>query len=475
MINKIIKFKYLLLIISLVLLHLFLLFNLQFTTWPEMFSFPYFYLKGFVIYKDYVHPYPPLLTLLLAGVYKIFGFKILVLKIFTWVLVVIGDVFIFKITKLITLSSAVSSLSLLIYVLIHPFLDGNMLWFDTALVAPILVAAYFGIKYFNKDLDSFKNLFLSGLFLGFALLTKQTAIVFIASIVFLILFTRKRFKNVVILLTPILVMTGILSLGIIKNNSFYDFVNWNFTYPANFWTSFPGYVILTVSKSDQIKLFLILLPSLLFLFIKFKEIFSNKSVLLLYLFLIAGLMSVYPRFSFFHFQTAMAFAVVIFGVFMHKVKLPFYLVLIYFLLIAKIVVFPNLRANWQKETRFLSTSEIKLAQTISSKVGGDSYYLLGQNSIYYVLTGNLPPKPWLDNFGWFFEVPNVQTQAINSWQQSPPQAIFIQEPNPGNWYDIGTYQPKQILSWIETNYTKREMIAPGLWYWQLNTNLKKFK
>src|SRR3989344_9384315 len=88
--------KYFLLVL-LLLGHLFFLGNMQFTAWPEMLSYPYLVNNGFKLYSDLVHPYPPLLTYILAVLFRVFGVKLIVLKIFTWLLLLINDVLIFKI------------------------------------------------------------------------------------------------------------------------------------------------------------------------------------------------------------------------------------------------------------------------------------------------------------------------------------------------------------------------------------------
>jgi len=62
-------------LIGLFTLHLFILIHLQFTSWPEMFSYPYLLNNGFNLYKDIALPYQPLLMLILSVVYKIFGYN----------------------------------------------------------------------------------------------------------------------------------------------------------------------------------------------------------------------------------------------------------------------------------------------------------------------------------------------------------------------------------------------------------------
>jgi hypothetical protein len=216
-------------------------------------------------------------------------------------------------------------------------------------------------------------------------------------------------------------------------------------------------------------LLLLFFPALIILLSIFKEIVVRKEYLLVYLFLISGVIAVYPRFSFFHFQLALAFCTILFGIWVSYLKAKWKFVLSYLIVVFIFVSLPILKVNWQKETRFWSSSDYKFSDIISHKVGGGGVFLLGPHSGNYILSDTLPPKPWLDNFGWFFEVPGVQEETIRSWEKSPPSTIFIKDREPGNWYEIGTYQPKQILNWIEKNYTKKEEVDPGVWYWQLNS------
>ena len=454
-------------LVGLIGAHLFLLFNLQFTAWPEMSSFPYLFSNGFTIYKDFVHPYPPLLTLILSGVYYFFGYNLLTLKIFTWTLIIINDIFLFAIVKTLTKNNAIAFLSIIFYILTQPFLDGNMLWFDTAIVTPILIAMYFTVQYIEGVGNQSKNLLMSGFFLGIGLITKQTVLAFVGVQVLLILLYQKRKRDVFIFLAPILATLGMVVVWLSQSNSLSYFLNWNFVYPANYWTNFPGYVILSPTNRELLVLLMLILPSFFLLLSKFKVIVARKSYLLTYLFFVAGIVAVYPRFSFFHFQAALAFCTILFGIWVSYLKTKWKFILPYLIVIFMVVSLPILKVNWQKEARFWSNSDYEFSDIISHKVGDKSVFLLGLHSGNYILSGTLPPKPWLDNFGWFFEVPGVQEETIKLWEESLPSAIFIKDREPGNWYEIGTYQPKQILSWIETNYTKKEEVVPGVWYWEL--------
>lgn len=409
--------------ILLLVIHLLLLVSLQFTAWPEMVSFPYLFNNGFKLYGDMVHAYPPLLTFVLAGIYKIFGYNLIVLKIFTWIGILASDVLIFLTVKQFTGKNIFALSSLIFYLTVQPFLDGNMLWFDIALTLPILLAIYFR-----------KNLLLAGIFLTIALLIKQTALVFIVA--FFLYVKNFRF------LIPIILSLGVFLLWLAATGQLTHFYNWNFYYPANFWTKYPGYEILTLTKREWVMIALVLAPAVALFFKK------RKSVIL-FLFLAAAILAVYPRFSFYHFQPALAIAAIFFGVAVKSLKLNILHLTSYILLLALLISLPVLKTSWRKETRFWNYNGINLAHVVQEKVDkSETVYLLGPNSLLYVLSDRLPPKPWIDNFGWYFEIPGVQESVIESWKKNPPGLVIWQDPQPGNWYDLGTYRPQKIVDWI---------------------------
>ena len=103
--------KSLLILGGLVFVHLFLLFNLSFTAWPEMLAWPFFILKGWLPYKDFAMVHTPLLVLDLALFNKIFGVGAAQLKIYSWVLILFTDLTLFYVVKkLWSVKKALSSL-----------------------------------------------------------------------------------------------------------------------------------------------------------------------------------------------------------------------------------------------------------------------------------------------------------------------------------------------------------------------------
>ncbi|MBI4058747.1 hypothetical protein HY404_00750 [Candidatus Microgenomates bacterium] len=463
-------------IVILLGIHLFFLINLQFTAWPEMLAYPYLRESQFLIYKDMIHPYPPLLTMVLSWFYYILGHELWVLKMLAWAVILTSDILIFLITKQLTHNNIVAILTLFIYILLQPFLDGNMLWFDLAIIPPILLGTLFILR---------GNIFLAGLALSVAIFIKQTAIIFfILAFLYLIFIKRKSFNQLSAkggwASGPKSFLIGLLIFGIpllirlIQEGALGDFINWVIIYPLLWFGKFPGYLQSISSKRELIVLGILFFP-LAFLWRR-RKILKDKDSQLILLFFLASLIAIYPRFSFFHFQIALAFLVILYGILLSKIKISSSTIA-YFLVPSALLLFFVHRSvitlEWGKEARFYGRDELALADLISQRVApAEKVFLLGLPANLYVMSNRLPPKRWTDNFGWYLEIPGVQREIISRWEENLPaqaglpQFIFWRIPSQGNWFDLGTYQPQKIVKWIKDNYTKIEEVTPGIWLWE---------
>jgi|WetSurSiteA1Bulk_404760.scaffolds.fasta_scaffold05777_2 hypothetical protein len=460
------KKLFILLVILLFSLHLFLLINLKFTAWPEMFSFPYLRNSGFLIYKDMIHPYPPLLTMALSMLYEVLGYNLIVLKIFTWVLVLFNDLIIILLVKKITKKYLYALLALLFYVLTQPLLEGNMLWFDLACLSPLLVSLYFSLSYLVKK----KGLYLlwAGIFLTVAALIKQTAGLYFLGVIIFLLLNKTKIKSLLNLFIGPLLLGIPLLVRLLQEGALNYFLNWVFVYPFSFWTKFPGYVRMDISKNSLLLIFFLIIPVLIILFINFKKIIHDRNILLVLMFFLLGLVCVYPRFSFFHFQTALGFLAILIGVLLSQFKIKksygvtsLIIGLIAFLILVK----PIILRDWQKEPRFYGKSDLDNAKIISNIIKNDKVYLLGLNSSLYTFSRTLPPKRWFDNYGWYLEVPGVQEEILARWKLDLPKYVFWKEPDMGPWYEIGVYQPAKIASFVKANYNRKGEPIKGVSLW----------
>ena len=424
--------KYYLVILILLGIHLFLLINLKFTVWPEMLSYPYLRNNGYLLYKDMIHPYPPVLTMALSIVYKLFGYKLIALKVFTWLIILANDILIFLISKKLTKSFKFSVLSLAFYVTIQPFLEGNQLWFDLAIVPTVLFSTYYLLQ---------KKYFWSGLFLGAAILTKQTAGLYLIFGMAYIACKEKNFKKVLEFVIGPIILFAILIVRLITEGAILGFFNWTLIYPLTLFSKFQGYVQMALSGHQWLILVLLVIPVIPVLFIR------KFSLITFYLLL--SFIMIYPRFSFFHFQPGLAFIAIFYGVFLSRVRFFYMLHATYYILLFVLICLPVLKTDWQKEARFWGNEEIKTAGIISQKTNPkDLIYLLGPQSGLYVFSGRLPPKPWTDNYVWYLEIPGIQEGIIKMWKENKPEIVFTNNIQAGNWYDLGTYRPQKIVDWI---------------------------
>lgn len=449
------KQKTALILLALLGLQLFFLINLQFTAWPEMLTYPYLHNNGYLLYRDLVHPYTPALTMFLAILYKIFGYKLWVMQAVVWLQALANTLLIFLFTRKLTGKYKYGLQAAGLYVLTQPFLEGNMLWSDVVIVTPVLLGLFFLID---------KKFIWSGLFLVIAALIKQTAALFLITTIIYLIASRVKMKELVRFAIGPIVLSLALFIRLLTEHSFTTFLNWTLIYPSKYWTKFPNYVQMHLSEIQVIIVTLLSVPVIAYLFWKpQKKMPSFKRLLLGFLGI--ALFIVYPRFSFFHFQTALALIAVMLGIVASKYKPKYWQLSFYLLVVIYFVSYPQIKVNWQKEARFYTVNDLEFASHISTP---KSVLLLRLPSSYYVFSNTLPPKPWLDNFGWYWEVPGVQADTLASWSKSPPELIYSQVSEPGNWWELGTYQPADLVNWIQMNYHQIDNLSENINVWQRN-------
>lgn len=440
--------------------------NLRFTAWPEMLSYPFLRNNDFLLYRDMIHPYPPVLTIVLSLIYKFFGYDIYVLKTVSWFVILFSTVILYYVINYVTRRKALSLVITGAYVLLQPFLEGNMLWFDTAIVPPTLLGVYFFLRWANEKQDSL--LVWSSLFLSIAALIKQTAALFIVFLAIYLLFKRSGLGKYVKIAVPPLVLVSLLILRLLQEGALQDFLNWTLLYPVGEWGNFPGYVQMSLSKT-QIMILTVLVAPILVINIVRRKVFADPPYLILIMSLLLSLIMVYPRFSFFHFQLALAFIFICFAYLLKhwEIKKSALLLFGVVILLVPFVHKPVLVLDWQKETRFYEKGDVDLAGEIADLTDpSDKVFLLGIHSGIYAVSNRLPSKRWTDNFGWYLEIVGVQEEILERWEGSPPKYVIWRTPSQGNWFDLGVYQPQKIVDFIKSDYTFKGDLIEGIELWQ---------
>lgn len=445
-------------LLGFLLIHLFILFNLNYTAWPEMFSYPYLFSSGYALYKDFVMPYPPILIIVLTTVFKIFGFNILVLKLLTWGLILLVDLLVFLILRQIVINLKVAYFLLFVFIILQSILDGNQLWFDFATVLPLLLSMYFFISWFGKK--ELKYLILVGVFLSITILTKQIGLIYVLGFGLMYLVFSRGFKFNEVLNVLLGFMPGFLLFAsyLLVTNTFWDFWNWGIYYPISEWSKFPGYTDLEITRREVLIFMGLLLP-LGFSIFAFKKLLKSKEFLLSIAILICAIVAIYPRFSYFHLQPMIALSVICYGVIASELKgniLVKYLTVISVVVILIVLkVYPGVIGY---QSRFYTASEIQTAELVRSLTqANEKVYLLGLHSSIYVFANRLPAKPWVDNFGWYLEIPGVQENILKQFENNPPKLILHKIPQNGEWFGLSTYRAKEISGYMRKNYNLVEV------------------
>lgn len=445
--------------IVLLLIHLLILKSITFTAWPEMFSYPYLINNGFLIYKDFAHPYVPLLSFILTLYYRIAGINLNSHEYFTWGLILINDLIIFLIAGRILKKSLVL-FPVLIYVFLQPVLEGNMLWFDLA-TTPFILGSFLSFVYIKNEV---RKLFWFGFLLSLALLIKQQAIVLVALIFLILLLSKESRRYILYFILGAIIPVGLIVFVLIIQGVFRYYLFWTMEFPLVWLPKFPGYSDLPAKKNILLLFLMFGLPAFYLL-----KNFSKENVFqrIILTSIIATVVMALPRFSYFHLQPAIAALVIFFATVLKEAKKSS----IFFLIIGTLyalLLWKDYRPFIGVETaRFYDNEEQDLARFIRQNTKqSDRIYFLGPHSMLYVLSDRLPPKPWIENFIWHFEIPGMQEKQIAGFENEQNLVIFKQAPLNGNWYDLGVYQPKKIQEYINTNFQVVNRNEEGIEVWK---------
>jgi hypothetical protein len=437
-------------------IHFFLLWFLRFTAWPEMILWPYLVNKGLKLYQDIVIIYPPVFLLGLSFLGKVFGVTLINLKIYTWILIIFSDLLVYWVAKSVTKQKLVGIISLVFYVLWQLFFEGNAMWFDLAL-APLAL----GIFYFSFS----KKYFFAGLLFGLALTFKQTAIWFFPPMVLTYwLFHKKENQLIIKFIIGTLVFPFIAVIYLIGNNLWTDFVKWAINFGIFYLPTDPGQIQLPTLK-QLLALSIPFAPVFILSFLKE----NKKMVLIVIAWSLFASLGVYPRWEYFHFQPAIPFIAIAWGILFFNIKnLPqknIKMLIPVAVIILMGTIYLQSRfyfLNWQKPTRFYDDYILETAKWIKNNtVPNEKIYCLNCWDHLYALSDTLPAvSPLIHTLPWHLEYPGMQEKYVSDLKVNKPRFVLFQ---PYTESGLGSYRPKLIDQFLQENYIKTKMIARTFW------------
>lgn len=437
--------------IVLLFVHVFLLASVMFTAWPEMTLWPYLITKGWLPYRDIAIAHTPLLLVDLTILYKIFGVGIWQLKIYTWLLILLTDALLYWVAEKIW-NKKIALLSLVFFIPLQLFYEGNGLWFDLAL-APIALMIY----HFLKE----KDYYWAGIFWALAFFTKQTAFWFLIPIGLtliqqtslkklpeLVSVIKKYSLGVIITFLSLISITWLLGFS-------RDFFYWAFEFGIGILPKAQG----QINFPSLRQLIISSLPFSILFFAFFTP--KRKESVQLLLWVVAGALGAFPRWELFHFQPALPFLALTGGLILSQAnkQKPFLkILLIGYLVLNLILVSKSFVREWGGGTRFFESEISELVTHIEEKVeSGEKIYVLNAWDSVYAWSGTLPAvTPWIPHLPWYMESPGVQENIVLGLDIVRPNLILQGEYAESG---LGSYRPTLIDEFIQDNYEINDNIG----------------
>lgn len=377
-------------LIFIIFAHIFILSKLIFFPYPELFIYPYLTNHGLKPYSQILDQHFPGLLFLPINFDNLGMNNEVSARLWLFGIVFLTHILLFLASKSIFGEKKALVVSFL-YLVWQPFFEGWVLWIDSFLPLFLLPAFLFAIK---------KRLFLTGIFLGIAIVFKQTVIP-LAIFLSLYILVKKDFKNLFNFAFGVVIPVGLMFLYIISKGIFADFWYWtvifNLTTYAQFGTQIPkdfGFIS---------RIIFVYGVSLLGFLHK-----SRSQKIILGLFFTGSLIGAIDRANFVHFQPSLPFAILLTSLGFYSIgKTKFALILVGIYLSVTI---------WRQNIFYIGHISDKIfffdleTYDISNKIReyaqeGDKIFVYGGAPHLYQMSKTLPAGDiFVFQFPWFLKI-----------------------------------------------------------------------
>ena len=200
----------------------------------------YFYMgsllsKGVYPYRDFFYAHPPLHLLLLAAIFKLFGFNIVALKLLPIISILVTALILFLIVreKFGNLESIVASV---LFLFSYSVLFNSVFAFGISTATMLMVA---GLYFYSVK----KNNLFAGLFFGLAGLTRLLALIpFLIIAALLYLNDKKKIKKIIYGFSITFIIANILLIALFGNRYINDAYKYHFLKKHETAENFKEYV-----------------------------------------------------------------------------------------------------------------------------------------------------------------------------------------------------------------------------------------
>ena len=429
---------------ALIISHIFILSRLIFFPYPELFVYPYLTNRGLIPYRDILDQHFPGLMFFPLNLDNLGMTTPEVARLWQYGVVIVIHLLLFMIAKRIFGSERKALITNLIYFIWQPFFEGWVLWIDSFMPIFLLPSFYFLYKWAKQK--ELKLVFLSGLFLGLAVIFKQAVLPLVLLVGIFILFKKKKLQHPAIFSLGFLIPCVFLVAYILKLDVWEDFIYWTVTFNL---TTFAQMGRKYPEASLLLRSLFVILPSLII----FKRYF------LLTLYILGGLAFAYARFDLVHLQPVLPFVVL--GttaafVWMWQRSRTKISIAIY--LIGTIVILTKFyQGHLGSKVFFFGESEKKIVKEVQSVAGkDDKIFTLGTFPHIYQMAARLPPgNVFVFQFPWFMI--EAEGKVLSGIEKEPPRVVVRDKNALVDGKNLVSYMP-EISEYIENSYKVKNII-----------------
>jgi len=279
-------------LLLIIILHIFILGELVFFPYPELFIYPYLTNQGLKPYAQILDQHFPGLMFLPINLDNLGMNDESSARLWLFGIVLITHLLLYFISKNI-LGKKRALLVNFLYLIWQPFFEGWVLWIDNFLPLLLLPAFYFTLR---------KKLFWAGIFLGLGVVMKQS-IIPLAGLVFLYVLFEKDFKLLWKYTLGGIIPVGLMLLFILSQGYLSDFWYWNIVF--NLTTYAQSGTQVPRNFGFLSRLVLIYSTSLLVFFHHDRQL-----KIILGIFLVGSLVTIFDRANFVHLQPSLPFVII---------------------------------------------------------------------------------------------------------------------------------------------------------------------
>lgn len=424
-------------------MHVLVLLKGFFFPYPELFVYPYLTNIGLMPYVQILDQHFPGLMFFpinLANIGFVTPDHFRVLQIGT---IIALHILIYKIGFSLTDSKKTALLGNILYFIIHPFLEGNVVWIDNFIPLLLLPAFYF--------LAEKKRIFWAGLLLGLAILLKQVVIPTSILIFLWLWFTDKKLTRSFFL--GIAIPVTILVFYIFSKGLLNDFIYWTYTFNistfAQMGRKYPTF-------RQLLAMGVLYFPAILVSLYGF--ISRKRELSLLSLMLFGSLLFAYARFDYVHLQPSLPFAILAIVYFFGRIseKVSKNLFILYLLPLVWLTTRFYMTSIGDKVNFFGSTEYNVADKIIELTDPGDPIFMYGTLPHMYQMTSTRPSgNIFVFHFPWFMKI--AEDKVLNGLQSDPPRVVVQQKSASIDDYYLYDYMQK-IEKYVSENYEKIEEV-----------------